>query len=122
MNNINYDISVKKDSLCNKFIRKLCCCCNYSRTYRFGEAKYNNIVNFVYLCTKYMKPESMQSFIQELEYIYDSKITFINIDTFYKESIVVILNISTDDFKDDYITLYGSKNMLDRIEVNLWKK
>ena len=122
MNNITYEISVEKDTLCHKFMRKMCCCCNYSRIYRHGDPTYNNIVNFVYICTKYMKPESTKSLIQGLEYIYDSKITLLNIHSLYTESMAIILNITDNDYKDDYIQLYGTKSMLDKIEVHKWKK
>ena len=119
MNNISYHISSRCDNFCDKLTRKLCCC-RYKRTYKHGDAIYNNITNFVHECTKYANSRLKQSLLNELEHSYDSVITLINLNTLHIEYVTIILNITRDNYDDDYITLYGSRSLLERIELNTW--
>lgn len=79
MNNICYDINVRNDNCCDKFLRKILCCCSHSKIYHYGDSFYSNLVKFTIKHATYESNPGETALIPNLEFINDSHITFTNI-------------------------------------------
>ena len=115
MNNVPYEISIRRDNCCDKLTRLLCCSNN--KIYKYDDENYENIIKFVKQYGAYnRKARLIVTESIDFKYINNFCVTFTNIYTYSEESISILLDID----EDGSIKLCGKKSLLNRIEVHKW--
>ena len=89
MNNICYNVSIRKDNYCDKFMRIFCCCKN-NKIYYSGDKYYNNIGRFIVKYATFKTKTEKSSLVPKLDYIHDAHMIFTNTQTLSSESIKIL--------------------------------